>query len=219
MEMKIHKALHKIQKELKVPKKQYNSFGKYNYRSCEDIVEAVKKQLPDGYTLLLSDELIAVGERYYVKAVALLSDGAESLSTCGYAREALSKKGMDDCQITGTASTYARKYALNGMFAIDDTKDYDTDESRIETERHRENADKAEATKKLATETAVATKLSKMLEGVESSGRLKDFIDNQQIKDLRDKLFINNPELSQKIETSVDKKRLSFIAIANNGAT
>jgi len=117
-----------IQSLLKAPKGQFNSFGKYRYRSCEDIVEAVKPLLAlVGYHLILSDDIIAVGDRVYVKATATVYCGNEVLgSATAFAREPLEKKGMDASQITGTASSYARKYALNGLFAIDDTKDADT---------------------------------------------------------------------------------------------
>lgn len=116
-----------IQKELKAPKSQFNSFGKYNYRSCEDIVESVKPLLSkQGLALFIKDEIIFVGDRYYIKATATITDGENEVSTTALAREPLEKKGMDDSQITGTASSYARKYALNGLFAIDDTKDADS---------------------------------------------------------------------------------------------
>lgn len=119
--------LTEIQKKLKAPKNQFNSFGRYNYRSCEDILEAVKPLL-DGAILTLSDELVNIGDRYYVKATATIKDYMEVFSVSAYAREPQEKKGMDESQITGTASSYARKYALNGLFLIDDTKDADTDE-------------------------------------------------------------------------------------------
>jgi len=121
-----------IQAELKAPKGQFNSFGKYRYRSCEDIVEAVKPVLAKyGFHLNLSDDIVQVGERIYVKAVATVRNGLDVVETStAFARESLDKKGMDDSQITGTASSYARKYALNGLFAIDDTKDADTDEHK-----------------------------------------------------------------------------------------
>lgn len=124
------KELLQIQSELKAPKGQYNSFGKYKYRSCEDILEAVKPLcVKYGVILTLSDEIVQVGERYYIRATAKLQkEGCTDISVTAYAREALDKKGMDDSQITGTASSYARKYALNGLFCIDDTKDADTDE-------------------------------------------------------------------------------------------
>lgn len=118
-----------IQSELKVPKSQFNEFGKYKYRNCEDILEAVKPLLKQTKTvLIISDEIIQVGDRYYVEAEAILKkeDGKEIARTLAYAREPLTKKGMDEAQITGASSSYARKYALNGLFAIDDTKDADT---------------------------------------------------------------------------------------------
>lgn len=116
-----------IQSELKAPKGQYNSFGKYNYRSCEDILEGVKPLLAKhGLVLTIQDSIDLIGDRFYVKATATITDGKEQLSTSAYARESLDKKGMDASQVTGATSSYARKYALNGLLAIDDTKDADT---------------------------------------------------------------------------------------------
>jgi essential recombination function protein len=116
-----------IQSELKAPKWQYNSFGKYNYRSCEDILEGVKPLLTKhGLVLTIQDSIDLIGDRFYVKATATITDGKEQLSTSAYARESLDKKGMDASQVTGATSSYARKYALNGLLAIDDTKDADT---------------------------------------------------------------------------------------------
>ena len=130
--MNIYEKLSNIQNELKAPKGQFNKFGGYKYRSCEDILEAVKPICKKyGTVLVLSDDLELRGERYYVRAVAQIFDlekeGVGIMNTA-YAREEESKKGMDGSQITGTASSYARKYALNGLFNIDDTKDADTDE-------------------------------------------------------------------------------------------
>lgn len=123
------KELIEIQKKLKAPKGQYNSFGKYKYRSAEDILEAVKPLCHEkNCTLTLSDEMVNIGERYYIKATAKITNGTEDVVVSAYAREDETKKGMDGSQITGTASSYARKYALNGLFCIDDTKDADTDE-------------------------------------------------------------------------------------------
>ena len=115
----------KIQQGLKAPKGQTNSFGGYKYRSCEDILEAVKPLL-GGATLTISDEMVMLGDRYYVKATATLAITTKEKSVTAYAREAIAKKGMDEAQVTGAASSYARKYALNGLFLIDDTKDADT---------------------------------------------------------------------------------------------
>ena len=126
----IYAALAAVQIELKAPKGQFNNFGGYHYRSCEDILEAVKPILKaHDLALHLADEPAMVGERYYIKATATLADfTGQQISSTAYAREPLDKKGMDDSQITGTASSYARKYALNGLFCIDDTKDADTEE-------------------------------------------------------------------------------------------
>lgn len=125
--MAIYEKLSEIQTKLKAPKGQYNSFGKYKYRSCEDILEAVKPLLGEQKLhIIISDEIVSVGNRFYVKATATISDGENSISTSAYAREEESKKGMDGSQVTGAASSYARKYALNGLLAIDDTKDSDT---------------------------------------------------------------------------------------------
>jgi hypothetical protein len=126
----------KIQSELKAPKGQTNSFGNYKYRSCEDILEAVKPLLAEqDMIILLSDEVINIGTHNYVKATATIkasNDNTDGISVSAYAREAETKKGMDDAQITGAASSYARKYALNGLFAIDDTKDADSHDNRTE---------------------------------------------------------------------------------------
>lgn len=130
-------GLPNIIQELKVPKARKNSFGGYNYRTCEDILEAVKPLLEKyNFNLILTDEVVCVGNANYIRATAVLfnSEG-QSVQACGYAREETNKKGMDAPQMTGTASSYARKYALNGLFCIDDTKDADTNEYRTENEK------------------------------------------------------------------------------------
>jgi len=115
-----------IQDELDVPKGQRNTFGGYNYRSCEDIFEEVKPKLKErGLLLYVQDTLVKLGDRYYIKAIAKITDGKDFLTGVAYAREELEKKGMDGSQITGASSSYARKYALNGLFLIDDVKDSD----------------------------------------------------------------------------------------------
>lgn len=129
--MSVYEKLLNVQKELKAPKNQYNSFGKYNYRSCEDILEGLKPVLEKyNATLFITDTLDLIGERYYVKATVKFidCDDGSFVENSAYARESIDKRGMDDSQITGATSSYARKYALNGMFLIDDTKDSDTDE-------------------------------------------------------------------------------------------
>ena len=148
------KKLAKIQSELKAPKNQYNNFGKYKYRSCEDILEAVKPLVNKiDCIMTISDEIVMLGDRYYVKATAAITDGENSISNSAYARESFDKKGMDDSQITGATSSYARKYALNGLLCIDDTKDADTDE-------HSEQAKKV----KPAAQPAPLVKLSEQCE-------------------------------------------------------
>ena len=127
--MNLLEKLMNIQTELQAPKGQFNSFGKYNYRNCEDILEALKPSLKKhNCVVTLKDELVMIGDRYYVKATATIKDaeGEGVESTVAYAREEESKKGMDGSQVTGASSSYARKYALNGLFAIDDNKDSDS---------------------------------------------------------------------------------------------
>lgn len=146
--MTIYEKLKVIQTKLKAPKSQYNNFGKYNYRSLEDITEAVKPLLDEvGVTLIISDEIIQIGDRYYVKATAEFWDISEPsvIIVKAFARESETKKGMDESQITGATSSYARKYALNGLFAIDDTKDTDTEEYQFTAKK--EDTKKQENTK------------------------------------------------------------------------
>ena len=119
------KLLNKIQQDLHAPKGQKNEFGGYNYRSAEDILKSVKPLLGDGW-LKLSDEVVEIGGRVYVKATATLFDGEHTVEASAYAREQASRKGMDEAQVTGAASSYARKYALSGLFSIDNEKDPDT---------------------------------------------------------------------------------------------
>lgn len=143
--MNIYQKLNNVQEELKCPKDQRNSFGGYNYRSCEDILEAVKPLLfKNGLALTMRDEIIAQDGRFYIKAIGNLvstdelpegksEKDREYIIATAFAREAEQKKGMDESQVTGTASSYARKYMLNGLFGIDDTKDADTDEYTKQT--------------------------------------------------------------------------------------
>jgi len=118
------KEIARIQKELDCPKSQYNKFGNYAYRSMEDITEAIKPLLK-GLVLTVSDEIVNIGQRFYVKATARISDGTNSIENTAYAREEEDRKGMNAAQITGASSSYARKYALNGLFLIDDARDAD----------------------------------------------------------------------------------------------
>lgn len=153
--MNIIEKLSAIQRELLAPKAQFNSFGKYSYRSCEDILEALKPLMKKyKVAVTITDDVVEVGGRIYIKATASVRDTEEdgcAVSTSAFAREAEEKKGMDDSQITGTASSYARKYALNGLFAIDDVKDADEREERLDAAKEMADEDKRER----ATRTAV----------------------------------------------------------------
>ena len=136
-------ALGKVQAELKAPKNQYNSFNNFNYRNAEDILEAVKPLLKaNKLTMIITDSMKQVGERYYLEAKVKLYGYDSEIEALGIAREPEQKKGMDEAQITGATSSYARKYALNGMFNIDDTKDADTDEHHKTTQPAKPNASK-----------------------------------------------------------------------------
>ena len=153
-----------IQQCLNAPKSQFNAFGKYKFRNCEDILEAVKPLL-NGSILTISDELINVGDRYYVQATAKLELGEEYFFATAFARETESKKGMDEAQITGSASSYARKYALNGLFLIDDSKDPDTrDNSNIPNSQPTNNF---KGPQKITKENVLD--LSKLIEDTETN--------------------------------------------------
>jgi len=158
-------ALSKMQRTLVATKGQYNSFGKYKYRSCEDILAAVKKVLPSDVILLLEDEVINISDRIYIKATASLFMAGDVIKVSANAREPLSKKGMDEAQITGAASSYARKYALNGLFAIDDTKDSDA------TNNHKDEPVSKPAVKP-APQKAITTAQAK---------KIKDLLESKQI--------------------------------------
>lgn len=129
-------TLSKVQSDLKAPKGQFNKFGNFSYRSCEDIIEAVKPILAK-YSLILNinDEVVLIGDRFYIKATAKITDGVDEVSATAYAREPNEQKGMNESQITGSTSSYARKYALNGLLAIDDNKDADTNEYQTQVRK------------------------------------------------------------------------------------
>ena len=172
----------KIQQDLKVPKNQMNKFGGYKYRSCEDIVEAVKPLLhAEGLLMTISDTMVNVGDKNYIKATVTVTDGDTEVTTNGYAREAVDRKGMDDSQITGSTSSYARKYALNGMFAIDDTKDAD-DLNQHGKGKSKGGFDKKAAINKIRSK---ANKDDKVLRKVEN------FMEDAKKKKL-DQLSVNN---------------------------
>lgn len=165
--------LAQLQNELHAPKSQYNSFGKYNYRKCEDILEAVKPLLvKHGMTLTISDEMVFVGDRYYIKATCTLLDGEGSGYECyGWAREEEDKKGMDQSQITGAASSYARKYALNGMFLIDDSVDSD------QTNNHEKESNQPTASKKQTSPSPKSEIMDKAVNYIKSEAKKQEAYD------------------------------------------
>lgn len=170
----IYEALAAVQAELKAPKGQTNTFGGYKYRSCEDILEAVKPILKaNGLAMQLFDEPVMVGDWHYIKATALVTDfTGQQVSCSAYAREPEQKTKMDAAQVTGTSSSYARKYALNGLFCIDDTKDPDTDEyQRQNSDAPRRAAAKQQTRKSAPPPPPVCACCGKPVEAVEYKGR------------------------------------------------
>ena len=204
------KQLALIQKNLKAPKGQYNSFGKYKYRSCEDILEAVKPILAiSGTALTLSDTLEYIGNRYYIKATATLVDtesGAVIGQTTAYAREEEVKKGMDGSQITGTASSYARKYALNGLFLIDDTKDADTDEYKNETTNKKANAE-AEKVIEDDLDKKITQKEADVLRGMLAVDQIEWAFRHYKIDTLEDMTGRMKADLMARLKAHEDKKK------------
>ena len=184
----INIKLMNIQQELKAPKGQYNSFGKYAYRSCEDILEAVKPLLKkEKVVLTISDELQYIGDRYYIKATATLIDteSEATISNSAYAREEETKKGMDGSQITGASSSYARKYALNGLFGIDDNKDSDT--TNIQNKEEKEDKKASPKQIELIQKYYQGENLTKLLE-VNNLEKLEDMSINKA-SEILSKLF------------------------------
>lgn len=209
----IYARLEKIQKELKVPKNNRNSFGNYNYRSAEDILEAVKPLL-DGAVLLVSDEIVNIGDRFYVKATAVFRNGDDFVQVHGYAREEETKKGMDGSQITGSASSYARKYALNGLFAIDDTKDADSQDNR-ETRGVQGNTAPQKANggaKATDKQIEFLAKLGKMKRGMEREEFFATVAKSLKVKSVQDLEIATVTMLIEKLrnEKNVDPEEVSL---------
>lgn len=164
-----------IQSKLKAPKNQYNKFGGYNYRNCEDILEALKPLLVEtNTTLVVKDEIVLVGDRYYVRATAILNDGHYAIESTAYAREPANKKGMDEAQITGATSSYARKYALNGLFAIDDTKDADSTNQHSDKPAAGQGSNQKTSTEKTTVKKPVATKTTTKKTNVSEAAELSE---------------------------------------------
>ena len=185
----------KVQSDLKAPKGQYNSFGKYRYRSCEDILESVKPILAKyGLFINVSDDIMMVGDRYYIKATATISDGENKLQSTAYARESVEKKGMDESQVTGTASSYARKYALNGLLAIDDAKDADTDEYAGKA------SDKPSEGSQQSTPRLATPKQVEILKGRYTGDNLKKLLDVNHVKTIEELTMDKASELISKLQ-------------------
>ena len=209
--MNIYEKLSEVQNELKAPKSKYNSFGKYNYRSCEDILEAVKPILKaKKLAMTVKDDVFNVGDRFYIMATVTVFDceSEDKLITTAFAREDNDKKGMDGSQITGSSSSYARKYALNGMFAIDDTKDADSwnAHDKDKAENKSDNRKKDEPKVEYATEEQIS-KLNKYYAG------RKDRYDNALKR-----YGVTNAVQLKKMEAQALIDRIEA-ALATSGAT
>lgn len=182
--MNVFEKLQKVQADLKAPKNQFNKFGGYNYRNCEDIQEAVKPLLKEvGAALVVGDELVLIGERYYIKATAKFIDceSNDSVQNTAYAREEQEKKGMDVSQVTGSTSSYARKYALNGLFCIDDVKDADNqDNTANKSGNSRQSGSKKQPAPTNASSQSSAEKVTAPM--IES---IKELIDKYSSKGLK----------------------------------
>ena len=184
-------SVSKIQTELNAPKGQYNSYGGYSYRSCEDILESLKPLLKrEHLVVMINDDIVCINDRFYVKSTATITDGVDSFSNTAFAREPLDRKGMDSSQITGATSSYARKYALNGLLCIDDNKDADTMDNREEQPKAKVKVEKKVAPKEVVKEQPKEQDIT------EAYGRTINFLNA-----LEDNSF----------DSETDKKKYDFI--------
>lgn len=169
----VTEVLAHIQKNLHAPKSQFNSFGNYYYRACEDIFDGLKKCMPENAIVTVSDEMVLIGERYYIKATATLSFMGASVSNTAFARESLTKKGMDDSQVTGATSSYARKYALNGLFLIDDVKDSDAQDNKADDDKSNAKGElkKLSGPEFLELQKAIKNSTKETFEGVKKKAK------------------------------------------------
>lgn len=198
--MSISKRLNEIQQQLKVARGQFNSFGNYNYRSCGDILEAVKPLLGEA-VVLLNDDLVMLGDRFYIKATAIFKMDNEEVTSVAYAREAEHKKGMDSSQITGATSSYARKYALCGLFAIDDTKDADA------TNKHQSYSE--EELNKIYCTLSTALMNCPDLESLLAVMKSDSFVENKQI------LSENGPQHFRSLKKEFLSRKKKFLQVDN----
>ena len=206
------KQLIEVQKELKAPKGQYNSFSKFKYRSAEDVLEAVKPiNVKLGLLLTLSDEPILIGDWHYIKATATITNGEDVHAVAAYARESQVKKGMDDSQITGTASSYARKYALNGLYLIDDTKDADTDEYQSQSNGNKNEPAKRKTNPEPVTSEQVGSIKVKAMEFAKAR--------DQEVDAVYKVLKISDITKLNKTQASAALKQLdAWLSSVNKGA-
>lgn len=194
--MAVFEKLAEVQQKLIAPKNQYNSFGKYNYRSCEDILEGLKPCTKEiGASVVVGDEIVMVGDRIYIKATARFIDNetGEEVTNTAFAREEESVKGMSSSQVTGSASSYARKYALNGLFCIDDVKDADSRDNRQKEAEEQKNAEAEQ--KKIEKSVIPEVKLKALLarcekEGVEP-GKILTLYKVSSLADLTERQYAN----------------------------
>lgn len=194
----VEALLSHIQRELVVPKSRHNKFGGYNYRNCEDILDAVKKMLPEGAYLRLSDDPVMIGDWHYVKATASLSYAGANVVAFAYAREELNKKGMDAAQVTGSTSSYARKYALNGLFCIDDVQDPDAGEAKEE---------KVEPKKKANDDSAAKSWVLEFAQKIQRCESIDDlFMLLDESSKARMKLAQNFPHLIDGVDAAIERK-------------
>lgn len=203
--MNIYEKLLAIQQELKAPKGQYNSFGKYKYRSCEDILEAVKPICAKHNALLtISDDLVYMGDRYYIRATATLVDIVDfgEVRNTAFAREEETKKGMDGSQITGTASSYARKYALNGLFCIDDTKDADTDEFKKQEDKPEPKVDQ----KIINVIVESAAKYAEMKQG-DPDELLKFYLKKYKVQSIEELTYRDGITISKELSNLINRRQ------------
>lgn len=210
IKMNIYEKLSNVQTELKAPKNQFNGFGKYKYRSCEDILEAVKPLLAKNkLTMIISDEIEHIGERFYVKATIELFDveTGETIITSKLAREEETKKGMDASQLTGSTSSYATKYALNGLFLIDDTKDADTTNNHGNDQKN-ENKDTNKSDKPTQKKESKKITIDTYLEAIrkyekEYQTEIKDYLVDKALMEIEDLNFEQAKELAIQIKDKV----------------
>lgn len=201
--MKIHQALSELQRKLSVPKTRINTFANYKYRNAEDILEAVKQALPEGAYVKCTDEIEVIGGRVYMHSVAVFGLGTDTVCSSGYAREPESKKGSDESQITGAASSYARKYALCGLFAIDDGIDADAHDNREAKVAPKKAATPTPKPKAVDTPRGLADRLITRIHSFVEAEGLYKWAKDQQVADARDQLYLADKELSREVDEAL----------------